>query len=57
MIRKVLHARKDRREVVTDDEALYFGARLNDGTLTPGPGARLGATSLDSWLAANAGGT
>ncbi len=57
LIRKVLHARKDRREVVTDDEALYFGARLNDGTLTPGPGARLGATSLDSWLAADAGGT
>lgn len=57
LIRKVLQAGNDRRAVVTDDDAPYFGARLAEGTLLPGPGARIGATSLDSWLAANARGT
>jgi hypothetical protein len=41
--------------VVTDDAALYFGARLDDATLTPGVGARIGTTSLESWLANSAG--
>jgi len=51
LLRRALRASKDPREVVKDDDALYFGARLDDATLTPGVGARIGTTSLDSWLA------
>jgi uncharacterized protein YbjT (DUF2867 family) len=51
LMRQVLEAIKDPREVVTDDDALYFGTRLDDTSLMPGPGARLGKISLESWLA------
>ncbi len=53
LLRRVLQASRDPREVVWDDNALYFGARLNDQSLTPGPQARIGATSLQGWLAGN----
>lgn len=51
LVRRVLRAAKDTREVLTDDDAPYFGARLSDESLIPGPGARIAATSLESWLA------
>ncbi|MDZ5458786.1 SDR family oxidoreductase [Azohydromonas lata] len=51
LVRRVLRAAKDTREVLTDDDAPYFGARLSDESLTPGPGARIAATSLERWLA------
>jgi len=51
LIRRFLSARGDERPVVTDDAATYFGAHLEASTLTPGPGARLGTTRLDDWLA------
>ncbi len=51
LVRRVLAANGDGRSVVTDDTVPYFGARLDDATLTPGPGARLGPTRLDDWLA------
>jgi len=54
LLRRALRASQDPREVVTDDDALYFGARLDDATLTPGPDARIGTTSLESWLAERA---
>jgi uncharacterized protein YbjT (DUF2867 family) len=50
LIRRFLSATGDPRPVVTDDSAKYFGAHLDDSTLTPGPGARLAATSLEAWL-------
>jgi len=51
LLRRVLQASRDPREVVTDDDALYFGTRLDDASLTPGADARLGITPLDAWLA------
>ncbi|HSV71334.1 SDR family oxidoreductase [Aquabacterium sp.] len=54
LLRRTLQARQDPREVVRDDDVLYFGARLDDGTLTAGPQAWIGPVSLDSWLARNA---
>ncbi len=54
LLRRVLQASQDPREVVTDDDVPYFGARLNDQTLTAGADARIGATSLQSWLATKA---
>ncbi|MGN2637696.1 SDR family oxidoreductase [Nocardia takedensis] len=50
-IRTVLAARSDRREVVTDPDAPYFGAVLDTESLTPGPDAWLSGTSLSEWLA------
>jgi uncharacterized protein YbjT (DUF2867 family) len=40
----------DPRQVVVDPSALYFGIKLNDQSLVPGPGARLGSTKFDWWL-------
>ena len=45
-----LRARSDPRRVVADPAAPYFGAVLEERSLTPSPGARLGAITLDDWL-------
>jgi uncharacterized protein YbjT (DUF2867 family) len=50
LVRRVLAATGDPRQVVTDDTETYFGAHLDDSTLTPGPGARIAPTRLDDWL-------
>ena len=47
-----LAAQEDRRPIVADPEALYFGSRLEDRTLTPGADPRLGTITLDDWLRA-----
>lgn len=54
LLRRALQARRDPREVVTDDDALYFGTHLDDTSLTPGVEARIGTISLESWLANDA---
>lgn len=51
---QVLRASGDGRTVVRDDTASYFGVMLNDRSLTPDTGARLGKTTLDQWLAKSA---
>ena len=51
LLRRTLQASQDPREVVKDDDALYFGTRLDDASLTPGAHARIGTISLESWLA------
>ena len=50
LVRRVLSASGDPRPVVTDDSVPYFGAHLDDRTLTPGRDARIGPTRLDDWL-------
>lgn len=50
-IRAVLGARDDRREVVGDPEARYFGTLLDEKTLLPGSDALVGPTRLEEWLA------
>lgn len=50
LIGKVLRARHDPREVVTDPNARYFGGKLTERTLSPGDDARLGTTRFDDWL-------
>ena len=42
--------RDDPRQVVAAAEAPYFGARLDDDALVPGPGAQLGETRFEDWL-------
>jgi uncharacterized protein YbjT (DUF2867 family) len=50
-IRQGLRARNDTREVVSDPHARYFGAELDEHSLVPGAGARLGEMHFDQWLA------
>jgi predicted CoA-binding protein/uncharacterized protein YbjT (DUF2867 family) len=52
LIRRGLLARQDVRQVVADPAARYFGALLNDSTLLPSFGARLGTIGFDAWLTA-----
>ncbi|MBB5958611.1 uncharacterized protein YbjT (DUF2867 family) [Saccharothrix tamanrassetensis] len=49
-IRTVLAARNDRRKVVTDPKARYFGTLLDQQTLLPAAGALVGPTRLSDWL-------
>ncbi len=51
LVRRYLLAIGDPRGVVVDAEAPYFGIVLDDRSLTPGEGARLGAITFDAWLA------
>ena len=48
--RKFLAASGDKREVIADVHARYFGAALNDRSLTPGDNPRLGAIRFSDWL-------
>jgi uncharacterized protein YbjT (DUF2867 family) len=50
LIGRSLSARGDRREVVVDPKARYFGAKLDERTLVPDDGARLGETRFEDWL-------
>ena len=49
LIRDGLRARNDPRQVITDPEARYYGAKLSERTLLPGDGVRLGEIRLDEW--------
>lgn len=51
LIRKSLAAKNDPRTVVTDPHATYFGARLGETTLLPGPDAHIADTRFTDWLA------
>ncbi|MGD1879016.1 MAG: SDR family oxidoreductase [Kiloniellaceae bacterium] len=48
--RKFLDASGDHRQVIADVHARYFGAALNDRTLTPGDKPRQGAIRFADWL-------
>jgi len=50
LIRRFLGALKDARQVVADAHARYFGAELNDQSLTPGDSPRVGTTRFADWL-------
>ena len=52
LVQHYLRAKNDPRQVVADVHAPYFGAELQDDTLVPGAGARLGTVKVDDWLQA-----
>lgn len=54
LVRQFLSATRDPRTVVTDAKALYYGTAVNDQSLTPGAGPRLGRTRFADWLSRNA---
>ncbi len=45
-----LTANEDTRQVITDDSARYYGVELNDDTLLPIKGARVGSLRYIDWL-------
>ena len=49
--RQYLTAVNDPRKVVADIHARFFGAKLDDRSLTPGRNPRLGAVRSEEWLA------
>lgn len=50
VVRRVLRARNDAREVTVDVHARYFGVELNDQSLIAGSNARIGTTRFETWL-------
>lgn len=50
VVRRVLAATHDRRQVVADPAAGYFGITVGERTLVPADGATLGEVRLDDWL-------
>lgn len=50
LVRRYLKAKKDPRSVAADVHARYFGAELNDKSLTPGENPHLGAISFETWF-------
>jgi uncharacterized protein YbjT (DUF2867 family) len=50
LVRRVLSANNDARQVTVDLHAHYFGAELNYFTLTPDGNARIAPTHFDDWL-------
>jgi uncharacterized protein YbjT (DUF2867 family) len=50
LAREVLAADEDQRLVIADVHARYFGAELNDRSLTPAAHPRFAPTHFDDWL-------
>jgi uncharacterized protein YbjT (DUF2867 family) len=50
LARRVLEAKNDRRQVTADVHAPYFGAELDEHSLTPGDNPRLAPTRFEDWL-------
>jgi len=51
LIRRVLGARNDPREVIADSHVRYFGTELDERSLVAGDEADLGEIRFDDWLA------
>jgi uncharacterized protein YbjT (DUF2867 family) len=54
LVRRVLSANGDEREVVVDSHARYFGAELDDQSLLASPDARVGSMRFEEWLQSSA---
>jgi uncharacterized protein YbjT (DUF2867 family) len=50
LARRVLSAHDDPRQVTADPHARYFGAELDDRSLTPGDDARIAPTRFEDWF-------
>jgi uncharacterized protein YbjT (DUF2867 family) len=50
LAQRVLSASGDPRQVTADVHARYFGAELDDSSLTPGDDARIAPTHFEDWL-------
>src|SRR5262249_36139877 len=57
LIERILGARSDRRDVIGDPHAHYFGTELAERSLVPGDEAELGEIRFDDWLVRTVGPT
>jgi uncharacterized protein YbjT (DUF2867 family) len=55
IVRRLLAAKNDPRQVKADVHAIYFGTELDDHSLTPGGDARIAPTRFEDWLAQSVG--
>jgi uncharacterized protein YbjT (DUF2867 family) len=56
LARRVLSAKNDPRRVTTDVHARYFGAELDQHSLTPGDNPRIAPTRFEDWLSRSTAG-
>ena len=49
-VREALKYDKDMHKVIADPQADYFGIKVSERALIPGPNAHLGSTRFDWWL-------
>lgn len=49
-VSRVLRGKDDKRRVVADRQARYFGTRLGEESLVTGPDARIGNTRYEAWI-------
>jgi uncharacterized protein YbjT (DUF2867 family) len=56
LARRLLSAKKDPRRVTADVHARYFGAELDEHSLTPGDNPRIAPTRFEDWLSQSASG-
>jgi uncharacterized protein YbjT (DUF2867 family) len=54
LARRVLSANNDVRLVETDVHARYFGAEVEERSLTPGDNPRIAPTRFEDWLSRSA---
>jgi uncharacterized protein YbjT (DUF2867 family) len=50
LVRQFLSATGDKRKLITDANARYYGLEVNDQSLVPGPNPRLGSMRFADWL-------
>lgn len=55
LVRRWLASTRDARQVTTDAQVRYFGAALDDRSLTPGDNPRISPTRFEDWLAQSRG--
>ena len=56
LARRVLSAKNDPRRVTADVHARYFGAELDEHSLTPGDSPRIAPTRFEDWLSQSTAG-
>jgi uncharacterized protein YbjT (DUF2867 family) len=56
LARRVLSAKNDPRRVTADVHARYFGAELDEHSLTPGDNPRIAPTRFEDWLSQSTAG-
>jgi uncharacterized protein YbjT (DUF2867 family) len=56
LARRVLRAKNDPRRVTADVHARYFGAELDEHSLTPGDSPRIAPTRFEDWLSQSTAG-
>lgn len=50
LARRALQAKHDVRKVVADAHKTYFGAEIDDKSLTPGANSQIGSIRFEDWL-------